>query len=779
MVAKFNLDYYDINVEGMYTDGSIEEELLKYAADKRTDWYEDGRWPVVYHMSHLRHNILNWFPFNENSSILEIGSGCGALTGMLCEKAESVVSIELTKKRAMVNYERHKHIENLEIIVADIQVVPQEKRFDYVIINGVLEYAAFMFNGEYPYQELLKVAKNHLKDTGKILLSIENRIGFKYFSGAKEDHTGDYFSGINDYSKQEKVRTFSKSELNEEIKAAGLFAKKYFYPYPDYKFPFEIFTDESVNSRMPIATNYALDMTRVKLFDEKVFYGTLAKEGLAGVFANSFLVEIVKDETTSASSLSYIKISNNRKPEFRIATYFDTDSGRVYKKPLSQSAKAHLQKMKKFESFDYHSSLIENVASRIETEDRLSFPFLEGETLENHLISLLLLGEKSKFENIIIKLRDTLFTNSILKEQEYSQAFSAVFGDEICCQKLHWRENSNIDMISGNIFLVDNKQYVIDYEWHMPCEVPQEFILWRFLVQFSNDHDFEWNLKNEEIINLIGIDTKTAEKFGFWEIHFSEQYVGIKDMRLLENDTINIDLEKAASQQMRENTIISTLFFDFGDGFQETYHIQQKASYINRIFEVEFKTEDFKKAGLLRWDPIEGYASSIKIHKVDTDGCVNEIRPLNAEEGITDQKYTFYTYDPQFILEGDFSQASYVKIYFECEILEWTQGYHTRIIELEDAKNKIKKLDFVERQFHAVNKEVETQKQLRLIKEEELKKSLEQIENLKNEMIVVDSKLKKSEEEIEQIQAAIKNHKIKSGVKILIYGNLGGKKKNE
>lgn len=270
-MAKINLEYYDDKVEEMYTDGSIEEELLKYAIDKRTDWYEDGRWPVVYHMSHLRHNILNWFPFSPNSSILEIGGGCGALTGMLCEKAKRVVSIELTKKRAMINYERHKDIENLEIIVGDFQVVPQKKQFDYVIVNGVLEYAAFMFDSKHPYQDFLGISKKHLKETGKILLSIENRIGFKYFTGAREDHTGEYFSGINGYSKQEKVRTFSKSELNEEIRVAGLFPIKYFYPYPDYKFPVEIFTDDSVNSRIPTPPNYALDMTRVKLFDEKEF----------------------------------------------------------------------------------------------------------------------------------------------------------------------------------------------------------------------------------------------------------------------------------------------------------------------------------------------------------------------------------------------------------------------------------------------------------------------------------------------------------------------------
>ena len=40
--------------------------------------------------SHVRENILSWLPFTGKENVLEIGSGCGAITGALCKKAEKV-----------------------------------------------------------------------------------------------------------------------------------------------------------------------------------------------------------------------------------------------------------------------------------------------------------------------------------------------------------------------------------------------------------------------------------------------------------------------------------------------------------------------------------------------------------------------------------------------------------------------------------------------------------------------------------------------------------------
>ena len=100
---KLNLEF-DKNTD-KYSDGDIENEILNYAQSYDDSNIEDVfkndiRWPVFYHLTNIRKNIINWYPFKKNSSVLEIGGGMGAITSTLCDKADRVVSVELSKRRA-------------------------------------------------------------------------------------------------------------------------------------------------------------------------------------------------------------------------------------------------------------------------------------------------------------------------------------------------------------------------------------------------------------------------------------------------------------------------------------------------------------------------------------------------------------------------------------------------------------------------------------------------------------------------------------------------------
>lgn len=91
---------------------------------------------------------------------------------------------------------------------------------------------------------MLRRTSCHLKPGGKIIIAIENRLGLKYWAGCTEDHTGTYFEGLEGYPKTEGVKTFSKKELLDIIHQAGEFSTTFYYPYPDYKFPMTIYSDE-------------------------------------------------------------------------------------------------------------------------------------------------------------------------------------------------------------------------------------------------------------------------------------------------------------------------------------------------------------------------------------------------------------------------------------------------------------------------------------------------------------------------------------------------------
>ena len=292
MSAKLNLDFY--SGTDYYSDGDIEDELLEIVTSGR-DIDEvlanDNRWPILYHLSPIRQNIINWYPFKENASLLEIGGGCGAITGALCKSLKEVKVVELSKRRSSINFERHKDFDNLEIIVGNLNDVKFENKFDYITLNGVLEYAGSFTDTKEPYKDFLKNIKKYLKPDGKLIVAIENRYGLKYFAGAREDHTAKLFDGLTGYIGNDNVRTFGKKELEYLLKEGGYPAQEFYYPHPDYKMPMEVYSQEwlpSTENLLSQAPNF--DNERYELFNESEAFKGIIENGQYEFFANSFLI---------------------------------------------------------------------------------------------------------------------------------------------------------------------------------------------------------------------------------------------------------------------------------------------------------------------------------------------------------------------------------------------------------------------------------------------------------------------------------------------------------
>lgn len=283
-----------------YSDGEVENLIYEYVKNNiniKTLPIQDINYPIIYHLSEIRENILNWYPFKKNAMLLEVGAGCGAITGMLCRKVRKVISIDISPKRAKINYTRNNQYENLEVIVGNVNEIKFQESFDYIILNGVLEYAAMFTEGKTPYKTFLKQLKSYLKPDGKFLIAIENKLGIKYFSGSPEDHTNEYFIGLNGY-KNCLVKTFSHKELENLLLDCGMEKIKFYYPYPDYKFPEEIFTTASIEDYGKRTFTY-LQENHFQLFDIKEVCETFVKEGIMEKFANSFLVEACYSSVSS------------------------------------------------------------------------------------------------------------------------------------------------------------------------------------------------------------------------------------------------------------------------------------------------------------------------------------------------------------------------------------------------------------------------------------------------------------------------------------------------
>ena len=298
-IGTITLDYTCYPGEDLYSDGPVENELLEIAKScvTKEDYNrviaEKKSWPVMYHFSHIRHNIVNHLPITKEDKVLEIGAGCGAITGALAKKAGSVTCIELSEKRSLVNAYRNRSYDNVTIRLGAFEEVEKQltETYDYITLIGVFEYAACYTDKPEPFVYMLQCIRKHLNPGGKIVIAIENRMGLKYWAGCAEDHVGRYFEGLEGYPHTSDVRTFTKKELKQLFEKAGGLEAVFYYPYPDYKFPFSVYSDQYLPRKGDLKENTNnFDRKRLGLFDEAKVFDTLIDNDLFPEFSNSFLV---------------------------------------------------------------------------------------------------------------------------------------------------------------------------------------------------------------------------------------------------------------------------------------------------------------------------------------------------------------------------------------------------------------------------------------------------------------------------------------------------------
>lgn len=292
-----NYEYYC--GEDLYSDGDEMENKILHIVKNETGYeyfHPDYQyWPVMYHLTRQRENIVVPMKIGPEDEVLEVGAGMGAVTGALARRCKQVDCIELSKRRSLVNAWRHRDLDNIQIFVGNFQDVRIEKKYDVITLIGVLEYAYHYVDSETPYEDFIRKMAECLKPGGRMYIAIENKLGLKYFAGYHEDHLGKPYVGLEGYQKSDKVRTFTRSELQLLLEENGFSESTFYYPFPDYKLPTVIYDEDTITSsdiEFSEASNY--DLSVLHNFDmNKVFAGLKGTEERK-MLANSFLVEAVK-----------------------------------------------------------------------------------------------------------------------------------------------------------------------------------------------------------------------------------------------------------------------------------------------------------------------------------------------------------------------------------------------------------------------------------------------------------------------------------------------------
>jgi SAM-dependent methyltransferase len=211
-------------------------------------------------------NRASWksiLPLGPKCTVLDIGSGLGAITQSLAYNYEKVISVEPISERIRFTNLRVKqeNLDNVELVQTNILSLPFfDDSFDLVILNGILEWVGEWDMSVPPREAQLKLLNSLralLRPGGYLVIGIENRIGFNYFLGSL-DHSGFFYTSLlprklaslylrlrtpyfyrSSPNLKKEYRTFTYSQAGYEklLSEANFKNRNYYYPINGYNQP--------------------------------------------------------------------------------------------------------------------------------------------------------------------------------------------------------------------------------------------------------------------------------------------------------------------------------------------------------------------------------------------------------------------------------------------------------------------------------------------------------------------------------------------------------------
>lgn len=451
---------------GQIIEASTSEDYSA-ALEKNDDW------EIYYHLCAVRGGIVRWYPFCRQSRVLEIEGQFGAITGALCESCDEVAVTESNPYRASCLARRYRNRGNLSVYaghVFDLALLRQSGRFDYIVLNGVLELQG---NGD-PDKKVYAAYLRRLRDElltpdGHLLIAVENRLGLHYFCGDRDSYTGRPFDSINNYPFGSSARGFTKRELTDILTQAGLSQYRFFYPLPDHRLPQLIYSQDctgnsAISDRL---STYAVQKD-TQVAWERALYKDVVENGALEFMANSFLVECSAEG--ECCDINFVTLSTDRGEVHSFSTIIHND-GTVCKKPIYRRGMESLQL-----TCDAIQMLeargIPVVPHQLE-EDGLVMPYMEMPVLIDHLQKIF-----REEPQTVLTLLDRLYHYILASSELAPAAENALAG---LAPELDFGpvlKNACIDMTPPNCFFDGQEIYFFDQEF-VCRNFPARYIMYR------------------------------------------------------------------------------------------------------------------------------------------------------------------------------------------------------------------------------------------------------------------------------------------------------------
>lgn len=654
LIKKNGLWVPDRSIPFNYTDGSEAEFVLKKIVSKAHDLssqsieleksYPDWDWVTEYHLSYKRANLLRGLELSKIDCALEIGSGCGAITRYLGEMGIRVDAIEGAKRRAEISQLRCRDMgDQINIINANYNDLRLPKKtYDAIFIIGVIEYAGKFLSkcssDEAAVVSILTQLRMALKESGVMILAIENRNGLKYWLGATEDHYGEPYIGLTNYWGQSGTKTYDYKKWPHILQNAGISHWRFMFPFPDYKLPQVILDNDFIdNDKNAYSLLYRIN-SRDYLkpwqpgTSEFAIWRSLHQNQQLQDYANSFLILAGTEESciSKVAQSDFIYFSGgSRKAKYRTVTIKKRGRNEIIKKPI-------------FSYSDRSNNFI--------CQEILKSKYITGKLLSTIWIEAVLDSETNLFKKLLEKY--FLYIKDILDNGS---------------------ENSLIDALPANIIANELGDYeIIDQEWKTHDQLTAEFIFFRALLWFGHDNsgflaNFFKNNKINRLSDFIGYGFKTLSidhlsklnDFTIREESIQFETSGQKNLHPIRS-LIDIPL----THKIDKHAWIKIYWADDTQAYSNNRSHDLNYSFQNSLAKINCKFFSNNKISKIKILPLlhSNETKLIFLNKVDLYfiGSNSEKKTLIWHIGSEEDDYKYETRYNQFVLPLEKAKRAYI-----------------------------------------------------------------------------------------------------------------------
>ena len=464
----------------------------------------------------IQKGLLQWYDFKEGSLIFYVGEEDEPLAEMLAEKGTKLIygSCQLGRQESWKRQYR--------------------KRFDYIVCVEMLE------KDDDPLS-ILEGFRHVIKDDGKLLLGMNNRLGLRYFCGDRDPYTDRCFDGVEGYkrayAKKEdsfRGRCYHMAELKVMLKQSGWIRSCFYSVFPELKNPSLLYAEDVLpNEDLANRLLPSYYHPQTVFMDERMLYGDLISNGMFHQMANGYLIECTLNGVLS--DVGHVTCSMDRGREKALFTMIHK-SGTVEKRAAYEEGRKRLQSLVEHGN-DLASHGISVVDAKIENGSYV-MPYIHDEVAQLYLKKLIH-RDKEQFLKAMDHFRDLILQSSEIVKEDTGDGEGTVL------------RRGYLELVPLNCFWIDGEFVFYDQEFYVE-NYPANAIITRVINTFySGNPELNRIISKEELFQRYHL-TDQIERWHRMEYSFLSKLLNLESLSLFYNKR-RYSEEMANSNRQRIN----------------------------------------------------------------------------------------------------------------------------------------------------------------------------------------------------------------------------------